>query len=303
MVRASMTANLRVDFFADFATSAARQLAAWGHAVPSGSTARDIVIQFVNLQRRRIEPRPRTVHVAAELVVPTSVHAGFELVKKTAETGGDLNLHLSKTVKTDADYDDPMLNDWGIHHLHLGASVMTAGKSRGLIQRTKELLFAIVRDDSICFVAVGDHDDWARERLLEIAYANWPHLFGGKMIHTRPSRQTLTDEDRLLLREHGIVAPTEIGGIVMFSPGGGYTTTGRSARVLVTVSRIMLDARNYEMRFQAMASQLIAKAEELGVKEDELEFHYIGAHDGAVLVKDERTKIIARLPIPGSDSL
>ena len=293
----AMSASLPVDFFADYAAAAARKLAEWGHAVPSRAAPHEIVTIFINLERRRIDPRPRTVHIAAGLVVPADVQSGFELVKKVAETGGDLNLHLSSTVKTDADYDDSLLNDWGMHHLHLGEKVMATGKSTGLMQRTKELLFALVRPDSIYFVAIGEHGDWTRKRLLETANTNWPQLFEGRRVAGMRTAQVLTEEDHLKLRKHGILTPTAIGGALMYSPGGGYSTTGRSTEVTVTVDTIAREARHYEGRFQSMVPQILVEAAKRGVAMAELGFHYKGAQDGMVIVEDERAKIVVHIPI------
>lgn len=61
------------------------QLAAWGHPVPDGTAMRDraamqeTALLYLNLERRRIAPRPRTVRVAASLRCPNGVEAGSAL--------------------------------------------------------------------------------------------------------------------------------------------------------------------------------------------------------------------------------
>lgn len=283
--------------FADYAAIAARTLAKWGHAAPAGASPYEIITLLINLERRRIEPRPRAVHMAADLVVPAVVQLGFDLVKRTAETGGDLNLHLSATVKNDADYDDSLLNDWGMHHLHLGDTAMTTGKSSGLMQRTSALLFAIVRTDDIYFVGLGEHGDWTRKRLIETANAHWPQLFGGRSVTGFRLAEQVTEEDHLLLRKHGIVTPSEIEGVLIFSPGGGYSTSGRSLEVTAAADSVARLARHYEGRFQSMVPEILVAAEKRGVKTAELEFHYMGAEDGNVIVRDDRANITVALRI------
>ncbi len=49
----------------------------------------------------------------------------FELVKKKLANGEDVRPHLSNRY-TDPNYSDSLLNDWKIHHQHLGTT-MEAG--------------------------------------------------------------------------------------------------------------------------------------------------------------------------------
>ena len=114
-----MTQPIKTDFEGDFRKALEAELVAWGHPVPPVSFS-ELVALYANLKRRRIEAKPRTVHVAPNIVVPASVQAGYDLVTEKAKSGLDLNPHLSGTVQKDAAYDDMMLNDWVMHHLHLG---------------------------------------------------------------------------------------------------------------------------------------------------------------------------------------
>lgn len=292
-----MTASLPVNFFADYAAVAARQLANWGHTPSAGASSRELVTLFINLGRRRIEPQPRRVVEADDLVVPPQVQTGYDLMKRTAESGGDLNLHLSKSVMNDADYDDAMLNDWGMHHLHLGSSIATSGPSGGLIGRTKELVFAVVRPDQIYVVGVGVHGDWTRKRLLEGIHRNWPELLKGRVVQGLKLANTMTEEEHYQLRKAGIQVISDIGGAGIFSLGGGYATTGRSLEVVMTVDRIADEARQYEARFEKMVPTILVEAAKLGVGPADLDFHYIGVSKGKVLIRDTKANITVGLTV------
>lgn len=50
---------------------------------------------------------------------PSELQFGLDLVMTNIEQGVDLGPYLSKKI-ADLDYDDDLLNDWGVHHLHLG---------------------------------------------------------------------------------------------------------------------------------------------------------------------------------------
>ena len=70
-------------------------------------------------------------------------------------------------------YNDDLLNDWGIHHLHLG----TEYNKRGKIKRSKNLLFCIINSKSVYFINIQEHKaNWANKELLEIVYDNWSEL-------------------------------------------------------------------------------------------------------------------------------
>ena len=150
--------GISINFLEDMVAPMRSQLLAWGHQAPSAP--QEVATLFLNLQRRRIDLRPRSLRVAAGLVPSASVAAGYYEVVRKAEVGEDLNPHLSRSVLNDAGYDDALLNDWAMHHLHLGLRF----EADGMVERTHEQLFAIVRASEILLVAVGQHGDWAALR-------------------------------------------------------------------------------------------------------------------------------------------
>src|SRR5690606_17506590 len=74
---------------------------------------------------RSIAPRPRSVRLSRELVSQLRGERNEELVARVRAVeeemceGQDLNVRLSRKYY-DASYNDPLLNDLGVHHFHLG---------------------------------------------------------------------------------------------------------------------------------------------------------------------------------------
>ena len=287
--------SLAVNFFADAAVLASLQLGRWGHLADPSASPRDIIALLENLGRRRIEPQRRRVHLADGLDVPEALQPGFDLVRRTAENGGDLNLHLSSTVQRNAAYRDQMLSDWGMHHLHLGTTI---DHKTGMIARTRELLFAIVRDDDIYFVGFGEHaepgtlGDWTRRALIAAAYRSWPALYRGQVMRSLPAPNQFTEEQHNELRRAGVLLAVQVDGVVLFPLGGGYATDRSSLAVTSAVQRVQLDMRNLEQRFAHMTDEIVQLAIENGVDPATFDFHVKGRDShGRWLVADDKAGI------------
>ena len=127
-----------------------------------------LAVRYFEMRIRRISPVPRTVRLSNE------IHSSLgELAQETDSAKADeaseawgtvFYLHhlfvegesvvpyLSRRVE-DAAKPDPLLWDWGIHHLHLRRH---PGDS-GFIRRSDYLLFVIVTDTEAFFVDVRPH--------------------------------------------------------------------------------------------------------------------------------------------------
>ncbi len=100
------------------------------------------------------------------------------------ERGADLTKYLSRRVRSSftlprkfgkkrlsqLEHLDLLLNDWGVHHLHLS----TAVEADGFVERNDPLLFAMFRSEKAYFLDIGTHQSFADDRLVRIAVENWP---------------------------------------------------------------------------------------------------------------------------------
>lgn len=75
-----------------------------------------------------------------------------------AESGFPLWPYQS-TLLERASYNDGLLNDWGINHLHLGGG--THPRKPDYVARTSELLYVYVFGDYLIFIDVLNHSSFA----------------------------------------------------------------------------------------------------------------------------------------------
>lgn len=179
-------------------------------------STQDLLIVWYNWTSRLVVERPRRVELSRELrdrsnplFAHVHVGPGLEHLVQHIQAGDDLSPHLSKAAlrygyqqgsrRQDLDL---MLNDWRVHHLHLGVQVEPAGY---YAQRTDELLFVHFKDDAAFLIDVGTHQDWAARRLLEVIVGNWPDAAivmplqeGIRLVHEP------TEDEYLRLRRSGV---------------------------------------------------------------------------------------------------
>lgn len=268
--------------------------AAWAGDTGPRSDAGTALL-YLNLERRRIAPRARTVQVAASLQCPNGVEAGYRAVLEKACAGGDLNPHLSRSIGSDAGMHDQLLNDWGMHHLHLGL----VPEADGSMKRTGELLFVIVHPTEIFFVAVGRHQEWTSRRLIDAVNADWPHLLDGCRVPLYgPPASEWSEAAHLQMRKSNVLAVSALStGEPILAPGGGYASSGHSVAVLRRLIDILDQTAQLEARFQTLAPTIL---DHLAARESAAlpDFHLEPIANGGYAAVDVRNAILATLYDP-----
>ena len=213
---------LVIDLQADWKTHMVGVLRAMHYNVDDSESVRDIAITFFNVQRRRVDPRPRQVLESAEFQCPERVRDGYGLLKGRLIAGQDVVDHQGPRILKAA-YKDGLFNDWGIRHFHLERT--GDGGFRGDL-----LLYAYVTPECVYCINVHPHGEWTNQQLMRTLHRNWPEAIQ----HAR-SRRSLglehknTDDDIAKLRAAHIVSSIEVEPGVVYGPaGGGYASDGTS---------------------------------------------------------------------------
>lgn len=154
---------------------------------------------------------------------------GLQLIEGKLRSGQDVFPHLSTRIKS-LDYDDYMLNDWDIYHLHLG----TSSRSDGFIERTNELLLAWIDPNNAYLIGIYPPGCWTLQELLKIIHNNWPDSIGPyRMNGVIGMAYTFTDSQIGQLRRANLNTMYEVApGVVYGQLGGGYTASGDSTEVV-----------------------------------------------------------------------
>jgi hypothetical protein len=147
------------------------------------------------------------------------VEKQFEQLVEMIVAGNDLTPLLSRDILykpydltpdfarlKDEKHLDLLLNEQGIHQLHLPKLERKKGTP---------IVFGIFDHHEAFLVDVAPHGDWSSDRLARISYSTWPqrHFFRlpiDGLVDDQGVQITLTDEQRVFVRNNAINTPIEI---------------------------------------------------------------------------------------------
>ena len=195
--------------------------------------------------RRLVQPVTRAINRSSRFVCPPRHSKAVADIENVISQGCLLTPYLSKRIKR-LDYDDLLLNDWRIHHLHLG----TAIGPDGFVSRTADLLFVYFEYTNAYLIEIRGHSDFACQELLQIVHENWPNLLTKyRMNGTVVPR--LSGADIKKLRNAGVQPLISMSdGTTYAPPGGGITTAGTSFADTMDVNRFLRSLRSEQDRIK-----------------------------------------------------
>ncbi len=227
---ADSSETIIINLYDDWIEILRQSLISSGYDVPLDNSSFDIAIKYFNVELRSISPKVRTVKRASSLTFDFQYQAAINEIQRKAETGEDLRPHLS-TLLLKLDFYDRLLNDWGLHHLHLGMNL----EKSGFVERGGPLLFAKITDDIFYMVSIRDHNSFSDQSLLEDILSNWPSLLDpfevGNIIN---SELPISESERNKFRKANALMITELSnGKFYFPMGGGVTTAGSNIQTVL----------------------------------------------------------------------
>ncbi|WP_076920402.1 hypothetical protein [Pseudoalteromonas sp. SK18] len=230
---------MKFDFKNDWKEHVRHELLSLGFKYNDNKNVTENSINFFNVNRRLPKKAPRKAVFSKEFCCPIENKNGLNALVKKIEKGECLTPNLSKTISK-ADYNDATLDDWGIHHFHLGNKEIN-----GVIERTKNVAFVLVLFDCALFIQIlahgkGHSDVWVNTSLVEIIHTNWPESISH--MKTDLSGTSLTSTERTTLRKKNANVDIEVSdGTVYFAPGGGRMSNGASMSDFMNLQRIYRD--------------------------------------------------------------
>lgn len=232
-----------------------------GYTLPAGATADDIALLYLNALKRRITVAPRTVIQSKEFTCPAAEQAGLAALESKVRTGTDIKPHLSRLLKR-LSFDDSLLNDWGVYHIHLG----TVLEADGYIQRTGPVLFALITGAEFYEINVFSHQQWSNLDVVEIIHGNWPNLISKYRLPVAgPPQHVPNSVDITALRKGNVNANIVMKDGTVYAPiGGGYANDGTSNEVVFLMHRLKKSVRNLEKLAQKELPQITANLQNEG---------------------------------------
>lgn len=280
-----------IDLYRDLVEMCSQALAAEGVTVSPGDDPDKVCFGYFNLHRRLIPARPRKVHRADTLLVPPAHALAFNALRGKIERGDSLSPHLSRRLKN-RDFNDLLLNDWDIHHLHLDPD------------GTRELIFARFTDDDAYLVALLDHSSWTMHAMLETILRNWPELLTSHRL-TGITGDTFTDDEIGTLRSKRANTCIMLSDRFTYRPmGGGYAASGLNVDVRRTVDIYTAAAEDAQEWVLSNIAELRRKASEKGREiPDDPEFKLVGLEqvDGVAVahVLEAHAQVVFEIPTVG----
>lgn len=247
---------ISIDFASDFQALIEKELPRLGYIPKSGSDFRTVLMQYLELNSRRLPVVYWTVEKSTNIANQQLSHMiadGLKQFIKKAKAGEDLNPHLSTCI-TKPDSPDFLLYDWGIYHFHLDTAPHP--KHKGFTTRTKEILFAKVHlsPPTLYLIDIQPHGrsvqpyPFSRQTLLKILEQNWPEVLEP---HTLQGVKGLacyfSDEEIRKGRDCGINMLTQTpSGRILAPIGGGITRARSSASNMIKANQVLRGIKDLE---------------------------------------------------------
>ena len=221
--------SLDIDLQADYSSTVYADLKRAGY---KDADMKHAVYQYHNLLKRQIEPKSRKVVYSKEFQCPKEYRLALKEFEESVQNGSSLVPFQSEKI-TRADYNDMLLNDWGVHHFHLSRRY----RDDGFVARSRYQIFAYVTDEIIYMIQIYPHnaeDLYSRRELVRILRDNWPELI--ERFHINGvTGLTEKFDDHIYgdIRKANITTLLELGENEVYGMiGGGYASNGFSTEAV-----------------------------------------------------------------------
>lgn len=226
------------------------------------------IVDDIELIRIHFGVRRRLVSWASRQILkpkvfscPPDYRNALASIECLVKNGNDLTPYLSKKIRQ-LDCNDSLLNDWGIHHLHLGTKV----ESDGFIERTDTLLYCRFETNQAYFIDILPHGNWAQQKLIKTMLENWPELFSRFQLKGILPGKSLTDGEIDALRKSQMSIPYFSEDGAVYSPvGGGVTSAGCNTFDVLNTSSGLCWARHMQDTIIKDFSDVEERARQNGV--------------------------------------
>lgn len=227
-----------IDFKKDWMKFVDTEMTKMGFQYDAQKSLEENTLTYFSCKRRIVDSKPRRVHESEELLVPDERAEAYASIKSLISVGGDIRPYLSRKSKN-PQYNDLLLNDWGIHHVHFSP------------EGTKDVLFVMFTDTDAFILQVlphghTDEETWVNTSLIEILHKNWPESIANRRIRG-VSGEDISRRERLNIRKaHGNTVVKVSDGTCYIAPGGGITGSGICVSDVMACDKLVEDLASWE---------------------------------------------------------
>jgi len=253
---------MEIDLYRDWVAYLRNELTVFGYDTTQMQEHEDIIHTYLNLIKRLIQPFPRTVLRSKAFTCPGNELSGLAEVERKITVGEDLSPHLSRLLRNPS-FNDQLLNDWGIYHVHLGTTL----DSDGFVRRSGPVLFARFDNTHAYFIDVLPHGSWNLQRLVKDIHENWPEsICRYRLNKVSGLSRPITDDCVKKLRRGHVNTLIDLGGGIVYAPlGGGYSTSGLSTEVVIQGDYCAMRLRQMQQTVIDNIETIAASARKIGL--------------------------------------
>jgi hypothetical protein len=255
-----------LDFISDYAEHIQQYFKALGVAT-AATAPYELIVRYTSLARRLIPTKARGIGFSREFQCPPQSKSGLALLKHRILRGEPLVPHMSTQI-FDADFNDGMFNDWGVHHLHLG--LVPYRKNARFVERTGPVLYAMVTPSTVYAIDVMTHGKghkhaWTSQRIIQIVYDNWPMLLKRGLHTDLAGGDALTDDEYEQARQGNVTAALVLrDGTPLIGPGGGISTNGTGIRAVIEAHGKLEALGQFEENVRQAAPEIVQNLKQSG---------------------------------------
>ena len=246
--------TIEIDLHKDLVAFFRSELTRLGYVGAYEPGDRDLPRIYFDVCKRLVSPGQRKIHKGKGFSCPNEFRNALVTIEGKLQIGESIIPYLSTRI-TGLHYNDAMLNDWGIHHLHLGDKV----ESNGFISRTGPLLYCRFERDYVYFIDILPHGNWNTQTLLTRMHESWPEILERYRIRgVKGSR--LSDQEIKKLRRKNCNYCLELADGTTYAPPGGGTV-GSGSNVLSVMETIQ-----FRKLIQMEQNQIVENIDEIADK-------------------------------------
>lgn len=224
-----MNQDIKVNLYRDWVAHIKNELVQFGYEINLFENEK-IVYVYLNLLKRLVSPEPRVIKKSNIFECPKEYIEALTEIENVITKGGDLTPYLSRLLRKQ-DYNDPLLNHWEIHHVHLSTNI----ENDGFVTRTGPLLYVRFDNENAYFINIYPHGSWCLQDMVATIHKNWPESIEQYLLKgILGSANSYTDKNIARLRKANVNTAVEINKTVVYAPlGGGQSTSGISTEVVM----------------------------------------------------------------------
>ncbi len=258
--------HVTADFVADLlALARCELLALYGREAVEQISNDEILMRWRDSSRRRPAVGPRRLLIADDFVCPEEEKSAWDLLKAKIVSGDDLAPHFSSGHINLGNWDG-LLNEWDVHHLHLGTKPHTGHPD--LVRRTSRVLLARITPDTFFGINIYPHGSWESLTIIESLHRNWPDSVKGYRLNG-VSGEPLTDTQRRNIRRVNAQAPVAVADGTVYAPiGGGVSCVGVSMQAVMEGDMLKEDVERLQMFIQEHFDNFIPQLAGAGYKNE-----------------------------------